>query len=152
MAAFRRNPACLARRIADPRNVSRTCSADISASHILLQPPVQQHHVSEPAQLQATVSDPSPAPTATAVDGITVTFTATAGPNAGKTMQAVTDANGVATISYTSATVGTDTWEASFVDSAQATETSNTVQVGWTELPVIPVTPSPLVIQPRFTG
>ena len=54
--------------------------------------------------------------TAIPVDGITVTFTAVSGPNAGKVVQAVTDADGNATIDYTSAVAGADVWQASFVD------------------------------------
>lgn len=45
--------------------------------------------------------------------GIIVTFTITDGPNAGMTGQGTTDANGVATWSYSSTLVGTDTIQAS---------------------------------------
>lgn len=118
--------------------------ADTSPSHILLQPASQTHDVGGTATLTATVKlqDGTPAGA-----GIAVTFTATAGPNAGKTMPAVTDASGVATISYSSAAAGSDTWKASFVDTLEVTETSNLVTVDWTT-PVV----APLVIQPRFTG
>jgi hypothetical protein len=118
--------------------------ADTSPSHILLQPATQTHDVGGTATLTATVKlqDGTPAGA-----GIAVTFTATAGPNAGKTMPAVTDASGVATISYSSAAAGSDTWKASFVDTLEVTETSNLVTVDWTT-PVV----APLVIQPRFTG
>jgi hypothetical protein len=119
--------------------------ADTSPSHILLQPATQTHDVGGTATLTATVKlqDGTPAGA-----GIAVTFTATAGPNAGKTASAVTDASGVATTSYSSAAAGSDTWNASFFDTLEVTETSNLVTVAWTTPPAT----APLVIQPRFTG
>ncbi len=118
--------------------------ADTSPSHILLQPATQAHDVGGTAALDATVKQQDGTP---AGAGITVTFTATAGPNAGKTAQAQTDANGVATISYVSTAGGTDTWEASFMDTLEVTEVSNSVTVDWTQ-----PAPAAVVITPRFTG
>jgi hypothetical protein len=125
--------------------------ANASPSHILLQSD-QTHQVGEDAHLLATVTNPN-LPTVTSaaipVDGITVTFTVVSGPNVGKTMQGVTDTDGNVTIDYTSATAGADVWQASFVDPAQQTETSNQVTVTWTAPTPIPAA---VVVTPRFTG
>jgi hypothetical protein len=118
--------------------------ADTSPSHILLQPATQAHDVGGTAALDVRVKQQDGTP---AGAGITVTFTATVGPNAGKTAQAQTDANGVAAISYVSTAAGTDTWEASFTDTLEVTEVSNWVIVDWTQL-----APAAVVITPRFTG
>jgi hypothetical protein len=121
-----------------------------SPSHILLQDD-QTHEVGQTAHLLATVTNPNLEPVATAlpVDGITVTFTAVSGPNAGKVVQGVTDSDGNVTIEYSSAVTGADVWQASFVDPDEFTETSNQVTVTWT-------TPAPapeaVVVTPRFTG
>jgi hypothetical protein len=125
--------------------------ANTSPSHILLQSD-QTHQVGEDAQLLATVTNPNlPAVSSAAipVDGITVTFTVVSGPNVGKTVQGVTDTDGNVTIDYTSATAGADVWQASFVDPAQLTETSNQVTVTWTAPAPIPAA---VVVTPRFTG
>ena len=50
------------------------------------------------------------------ISGATVTFTCTSGPcEDGGTQTSTSDVNGVATLSYSSATVGTDIWTASYV-------------------------------------
>jgi hypothetical protein len=127
--------------------------ANTSPSHILLQDD-QTHPVGETAHLLATVTNPNleeqPQPTALPVDGITVTFTAVSGPNAGRTAQGVTDSDGNVSIDYTSAVGGSDVWQASFVDTEQQTETSNQVTVTWAVAPA-PVA-APLVVTPHFTG
>ena len=66
-----------------------------SPSHILLQDD-QTHLTGETAHLLATVTNPNMDIQAAAfpVDGITVTFTAVSGPNAGKVVQGVTDTDG----------------------------------------------------------
>jgi hypothetical protein len=123
-----------------------------SPSHILLQDD-QTHEVGQTAHLLATVTNPNldeveaPSALAIPVNGITVTFTAVSGPNAGKVVQAVTDADGNATIDYTSALTGADVWQASFVDPDEHTETSNQVTVTWTAAAALP-----LVVTPHFTG
>lgn len=63
--------------------------------------------------------------------GLTVTFTAIVGPNAGMTRTGTTNASGQATATYTSAAVGTDTWVARFT-ADEITQTSNTAKVAWT--------------------
>jgi hypothetical protein len=122
-----------------------------SPSHILLQDD-QTHEVGQTAHLLATVTNPNleqVVDSALPVDGITVTFTAVSGPNAGKVVQGVTDSDGNVTIEYSSAAPGADVWQASFVDPDEFTETSNQVTVTWT-------TPAPapeaVVVTPRFTG
>lgn len=67
----------------------------------------------------------------TPVVGTTVTFTVTSGPNAGLTGTDVTDASGQATFTYSSSVAGTDTIEASYVDSAGKTRVSNDVTKTW---------------------
>lgn len=65
------------------------------------------------------------------VAGKTVTFTVTSGPNTGVTGTGVTDLNGQAAFTYTSSLPGTDVIQATYVDSAGKTKTSNTVQKTW---------------------
>jgi hypothetical protein len=125
--------------------------ANTSPSHILLQSD-QTHEVGETAHLLATVTNPNLPEVASAaipVDGITVTLTVVSGPNAGKTVQGVTDTDGNVTIDYSSLVAGADVWKASFVDPAQQTETSNQVTVTWTAPAPIPAA---VVVTPRFTG
>jgi hypothetical protein len=121
-----------------------------SPSHILLQDD-QTHEVGAPAHLLATVTNPDleeVVESAIPVDGISVTLTAVSGPNAGKVVQGVTDADGNVEVEYTSTTTGDDVWEASFVDPDEFTQTSNQVTVTWTAEPAA----APLVVTPRFTG
>jgi hypothetical protein len=120
-----------------------------SPSHILLQDD-QTHEVGAPAHLLATVTNPNldeVVDSALPVDGITVTLTVLSGPNAGKVVQGVTDADGNVPIEYTSAAVGADVWEATFVDPNEFTQASNQVTVTWTT-----PTPEAVVVTPRFTG
>jgi hypothetical protein len=76
--------------------------------------------------------------TATATDGggpavaKSVTFKVLSGPNAGLTAVRTTSATGVATFTYTSSVVGTDTIRASFVAKSGATVTSNNATKTWT--------------------
>jgi uncharacterized repeat protein (TIGR01451 family) len=76
----------------------------------------------------ATVLDGSGNP----LTGTTVNFSVLSGPNAGQTASPVTGGAGHATFTVTSATAGTDTIQASFVDSTATTRTSNQVQVTFT--------------------
>lgn len=76
------------------------------------------------------------------VVGRNVTFKVVSGPNAGLTSSVLTDSNGQASFTYkTSLSPGTDTIEASFVNSQGATVTSNQVTKTWTGVFVIPETP-----------
>ena len=65
----------------------------------------------------------------TPIFGTTVTFTCTSGPCAdGGTQTATSDINGVATLSYSSATVGTDIWTASYIpDTVPVTSSSESI-------------------------
>jgi RHS repeat-associated protein len=62
---------------------------------------------------------------------VTVRFTVLSGPNAGRTGQAVTDASGMATFSYTSTQAGLDTLRASLVNLSGGTLNSNNVTARW---------------------
>ncbi|GAN32216.1 MAG: hypothetical protein DYG83_12230 [Candidatus Brocadia sp. AMX2] len=67
--------------------------------------------------------------------GVVVTFTVVSGPHAGVTGNDTTDASGQATFTYTGtgSTTGTDVIEASFVNDAGDTITSNQVTKTWEE-------------------
>ena len=65
----------------------------------------------------------------TRITGTTVNFSVLSGPNAGLTANPVTNGAGRATLTVTSTTAGTDTIQASFVDSTGTTRTSNQAQV-----------------------
>ncbi len=71
--------------------------------------------------------------------GKTVTFTVLTGPHAGTTGTGVTNGSGAATFSYTGTASGTDTIEASFVDSAGKAQTSNRVAMEWLQTNIPPV-------------
>jgi hypothetical protein len=64
--------------------------------------------------------------------GSNVTFRVVSGPNAGLTSSVSTGSNGRASFAYMSSVPGTDTIEASFVNSQGATVTSNQVTKTWT--------------------
>jgi hypothetical protein len=77
--------------------------------------------------------------TATVLDGsgnplpaTSVTFNVVSGPDAGQSSSVTTNGAGQAVYTDTSATAGTDTIQASFVDSTSTTRTSNQVQVTFT--------------------
>ena len=65
------------------------------------------------------------------VSGVPVTFTVVSGPSIGTTNTTTSNATGVASFTYSSATAGTDTIQASAPDGA-ATRTSNSVTKTWT--------------------
>jgi hypothetical protein len=91
-----------------------------SVSGLTLTPPTAtnvlgvQHTVT--ALVKDTINNPIP--------NVLVTFTIISGPNAGLTAQATTDANGEATFSWSSMTVGTDTVQASALNAAGAPVTT----------------------------
>ncbi len=76
-----------------------------------------------------------------ALAGVTVLFTVASGPNAGLTAQAVTDANGVATFSYTGTAAGTDTLSASITNASGGLIQSSSVTALW--LPTVQLALSP---------
>jgi hypothetical protein len=69
----------------------------------------------------------------------TVTFKVTAGPHAGKTGTATSNAQGKATFTYTGSAAGTDELQASFVKSSGQTATSNLARMKWTQQNQAPV-------------
>ena len=103
----------------------------VVVSDIDLTPVSATNTVGQMHQLTATViTDNVP------VSGTTVTFTVISGPCTGLIGTDATDASGVATISYTCATTGTDTIKATFVDGQSRTQTSNLVTKTWVAGPV----------------
>jgi hypothetical protein len=76
----------------------------------------------------ATVQDANGVP----IVGRTVTFSVVSGPNAGKTGTAATNSAGQASFTYSDTNPGTDTIQATFVNSQGATEISNMVTKVWT--------------------
>ena len=93
---------------------------------IELEPEATTLEVGEEHQLTATVEeDDQP------VEGAEVTFTATDGPHEGELGTAETNADGVATLTYTGTDDGIDTVEATYIDSLDRTQTSNEVTVEW---------------------
>jgi glucose/arabinose dehydrogenase len=95
---------------------------------ITLAPASQSAGTGVSQTVTATVLDGSGNP----LPGTTVNFSVLTGPNAGQTASPVTDGAGHAAFTVTSTTVGTDTIQASFVDSTATTRTSNQVQVTFT--------------------
>ena len=76
-----------------------------------------------------------------ALAGVTVLFTVASGPNAGLTSQAVTNAVGVATFSYSGTTAGTDTLSASITNASGGLIQSSSVTALW--LPAVQLALSP---------
>jgi Bacterial Ig-like domain (group 1) len=101
-------------------------SAAIVGAGVVLGPAAATNPVGTNHTLTATVQNTNGDP----VSGATVTFTAVSGPNAGLTHSSVTDVNGHATFIYSSASAGTDTWTASFTDTA-GLHTSNQATKTW---------------------
>jgi hypothetical protein len=95
---------------------------------ITLAPASQSAGTGTPQTVTATALDGSGNP----VVGTTVSFNVLNGPDAGQTGSAATDGAGHAKFTVTSATAGTDTIQASFVDSTATKRSSNQVQVSFT--------------------
>jgi hypothetical protein len=102
-----------------------------TGAQLSLAPATQTHTAGQTASVTATLSA-----CGTPLPGGTVDFAVQSGPNAGAAGSgpAVTDANGNATFTYTSATVGTDTVQAT-VPNDVGTIPSNTVSVVWLKRP-----------------
>lgn len=108
-------PYILARGVAVISDIKLSQATDtepLGASHTLTAKVVQSDHT-------------TPRP------GAVVTFRVIAGPNAGVTGTATTDASGAATFAYTGTVAGVDTSEATFVDAAGRTQRSNRVTTTW---------------------
>ncbi len=81
------------------------------------------------------------------VAGVAVTFSVTAGPNAGQTGQGTTNASGQATFTYTgSSTAGSDTIQACFLDQ-QEQQHCDTASKAWVVPPPPPPPPPQAVVQ-----
>jgi Bacterial Ig-like domain (group 1) len=91
-----------------------------------LAPAAQTHGLGTTATISATFTNSC----GQALSNIAVNFAATFGPNTGRTGTGTTDANGVATFSYTSQKIGTDIFHAS-ITNLIGPITSNTVTVTW---------------------
>ncbi len=96
---------------------------------IVLGPPTATNDVGTQHTVTATVQDDDGQP----VVNTDVTFTIVSGPHAGNTQVVPTDGNGQATYTYTGTSAGTDTIEASFIDSQKQKQTSNQVTKTWEE-------------------
>ncbi|HMC67637.1 MAG TPA: Ig-like domain-containing protein, partial [Mycobacteriales bacterium] len=99
----------------------------IPASGIVLKPPSQTLFTGSTATVTATVTDG----VGNGVAGTTVTFKVVSGPDTGLTGTSPTNASGDASFTFAGANPGTDTLEATFVDSLGNTHTSNDVTVSW---------------------
>ncbi len=77
-----------------------------------------------------------------------VNFTVLSGPNAGLTGSAVTDSNGHASFTYVSTLPGTDTIQASFVNTQGATVVSTPVTKTWTPAPGTPA----IILSKQISG
>lgn len=94
---------------------------------ILLSPDSAVNDIDTQHTVTAKVQDDNGNP----VEGREVTFNIVSGPHAGLTDSDTTDSNGEATFTYTGTSEGTDTIEASFVNSEGETVTSNQVTKTW---------------------
>lgn len=99
-----------------------------------LEPTNQEHHVGTTATVDATLTNECSPPEA--LPGVQVTFTVTAGPDAGLTGSGIADADGKVSWSYSSALTGTDTVEAS-VTNLVGTFRSDPAYVTWTNSPPV---------------
>jgi hypothetical protein len=101
--------------------------AAVVGEGVVLSPTSATNDVGQTHTLTATVQDDNGAP----IQGVTVHFQVTSGPNAGINGNADTGSDGKATFSYTSSTTGTDHIVASFTDAQGGSHTSNEVTKTW---------------------
>jgi hypothetical protein len=92
---------------------------------VILSPATQSAFTGVAQKVTATVLDGYGNP----LQGTTVTFKVVSGPDANQSASVVTNGAGQAVYTDASAIAGTDTIQASFVDSTSTTRTSNQVQV-----------------------
>ena len=105
--------------------------APCNGSLLSLAPSAQTHGVGTTATVMATFTNKCTLPQPNApLSNVAVNFAVISGPNAGRTGTGVTDANGVATFSYSSQLVGTDTLHAS-ITNLVGSITSSPVTVTW---------------------
>lgn len=98
-----------------------------AGASLSLTPPSQDEQVGDTATVTGTLTNGC----GTALQGASMAFSVTSGPNAGVAGSGTTDASGQAAFSYSSLSAGTDTVEAS-VSNPAGTITSNDVTVSWT--------------------
>lgn len=109
-------------------HTSNTVTKTWSNGSIALGPLMAANLVGTSHTVTATVLGSTGHPLAS----ITVTFSITNGPNAGRTGTGLTDANGQTTFTYLDTVgVGTDTIVASFTDNSHTVHTSNTATKTW---------------------
>jgi hypothetical protein len=118
-------------------------SAQIGES-ILLTQETDVNPVGTDHTVQAHLQDDTGAP----LEGVMVTFTVTAGPNAGATYSEATDVDGHAFFTYTdNGGPGVDFIEACFINSQQQEQCSNILEKTWEgDAPPVPVSNWALVI------
>jgi hypothetical protein len=102
-------------------------SAAVVGEGIVLSPTSATNNVGQSHTLTATVQDNNGNP----IQGVTVHFQVTSGPNAGTSGDATSDSSGKAQFTYTSGNAGTDHIVASFTDSQGKSFTSNEVTKTW---------------------
>ncbi|KKH94465.1 hypothetical protein EO95_18250, partial [Methanosarcina sp. 1.H.T.1A.1] len=102
---------------------------------ILLSPASGNVSVGSQYTLASVVQDDDGNP----LEGKEVNFSVVSGPNAGQSNSVTTDAAGRANFSYSGTSTGTDLIEASFVNTAGETVTSNQASVEWTAPLLLPV-------------
>jgi hypothetical protein len=117
-------------------NESETWGCVNGGQTLTLSPPTQTWVVGQTATITATLDNTCGGP----IQGANVAFDDLSGPDIGLTGSGITDANGQATLSYTSPVTGTDTWDSDVVNPA-GTVTSNDVNVIWIA-PVSQITPT----------
>jgi len=100
--------------------------APCAGSSLTLAPPSQDRTVGDTADVTATYANSCGDP----LQGTTVRFAVTSGPNAGTTGTATTDTNGQADFRYSGVTVGDDTVDAS-IENPAGTIPSNDAHVRW---------------------
>lgn len=117
----------------NPDGLPAGLDCPIPASGIVLKPPSQSLFTGSTATVTATVTDG----VGNGVAGTNVTFKVVSGPDTGLSGPGTspTDGSGNASFSFVGASPGTDTLEASFVDSLGNTHVSNDVTVSW-EAPI----------------
>ncbi len=101
---------------------------------ILLSPASGNGSVGSQYALTSVVQDDDGNP----FEGKVVSFMVVSGPNAGQSGSATSDAAGRANFSYSGTSTGTDFIEASFVNTAGETVTSNQASIEWTA-PLVPL-------------
>jgi PKD repeat protein len=109
-------------------------AAAVVGEGVVLTPVSSSNEVGAQHTLTATAQDAQ----GRLLQGREVTFEILAGPHAGLTGAASTDAEGLAKFTYAGARKGTDTIIARFVDSRGQAQTSNTVTAEWNSTAVTP--------------